>query len=229
MNTDINKQLIELKEEIFKLESDLKTLDYEEHRALLDYNESIRGRGVTEGGARPHIDGIHRTYESKKKEILQKLNKANYQHNLLNLKLNPEEAQKKNSLKSIHLVTDSVVVKDTIFLVLDERFEMPIRFSAKNRNGEETSIKKLHDITYPADAPGKKVVYEENIANNINNGLFKKRQIAKYILTNKLEKPTLVIKSETGTLVLKNDIPVYQILINKVPLQFQGLYKDKTK
>ena len=81
------------------------------------------------------------------------------------------------------------------------------------------------------NAPNKKVPYNKKLADNINNGLFKKTRIAKYMNTNKLKKPTLVQKSEKDNLlVLKNDILVKTDLIkNAVPSQYQSLYIDKTK
>ena len=39
--------------------------------------------------------------------------------------------KQKNLPKSIYLVTSSIVANDTIFLVLDGRFEIPTRFAAK--------------------------------------------------------------------------------------------------
>lgn len=148
--------------------------------------------------------------------------------NKLSPKRTIENADKKG-LKSIHLITESLAVKDVIFLVLDERYENPIRFNVKNYNGEDAYIKKLHDIAYVANAPNKRVDYNKGIADNINNGLFKKKQIKNYMKTNKLEKPTLVQKSEDGgILVLKNEIFVEDILIKNVPSQYQSLYRDKT-
>lgn len=139
-------------------------------------------------------------------------------------------SQSPKSLKSIHLITDSMAAKDVIFVVLDERFEAPIRREARNNKGGDTFIKKLHNIAYFADAPDKKVSYEKNLASDINNGLFKIAQVAEYMKTNKLEKPTLVKKSRDNNLVLKNDIVVKTGLIRKdVPSQYQSLYIDKTK
>jgi len=137
----------------------------------------------------------------------------------------------KNLLNSIHLVAVSLEPKSVIFLVLDERFEIPIRCAVNNNNGSPAYIKKLYNIAYPLDVPDKKVGYNKSLADNINNGLFRKRQVAKYMRTNRFKKPTLVKKSEDGeSLVLKNDIPVQTALIkNLVPLQYQSLYIDKTK
>lgn len=133
-----------------------------------------------------------------------------------------------NTFASIHLITPSIVIGDTIFLVIDERFESPIRFIAKKSDGSETTIKKLHNIAYIVNARGKKVEYDKRLADNINNGLFKNKRIAEYMKTNKLKKPTLVQKSETGILVLKNEITVKTMLVNAVPTQYQSLYIDKT-
>ncbi len=140
-----------------------------------------------------------------------------------------EEILSPNYLKSIHLITKSLEPTDVIFLVLDERFEYPIR-SVVWHKGNPTYVKKLYDIAYFVDVPNKKVNYGKNIANSINNGLFRKRPVAEYMETNKFKKPTLVQKSENKTLVLKNEILVETGLIhNKVPKQYQYLYIDKTR
>lgn len=155
---------------------------------------------------------------------------------------NIEENKKKetktieNSLKSIHLITSNLIgnrldIVNTIFLVLDEYFEKPIRCAIKNKKGEPASIKNLYDIAYFVNVPGKKTDYSKRMADNINNGLFKKRMVAIYMKTNKLKKPTLVQKSEDGNyLVLKNEILVKTGIIgNDVPAQYKSLYIDKTK
>ncbi|HEX8974825.1 MAG TPA: hypothetical protein VF817_05100 [Patescibacteria group bacterium] len=143
---------------------------------------------------------------------------------------NKSRVENKNSLKSIHLVTESLIAQGSIFLVVDEHFEMPIRFEAKNYQGSDTAIKKLHDIAYMVNVPGKMVRYDKNDANNINNGIFKKRALVKYMSTNKITKPTLVEKSkDSNILVLKNEILVKDILINAVPTQYQSLYVEKTR
>ena len=140
-------------------------------------------------------------------------------------------------LKSIYLITPSVALSEVIFLVLDEYFDLPIRFATANKKGDPTSIKKLHDIaysfysadSYPPDGLGKKVDYSKRLADNINNGLFKKRAVKAYMETNKLKKPTLVKMSEDKKiLVLTNNTPVKTSTIKKVPLQFQSLYMDQT-
>lgn len=146
-------------------------------------------------------------------------------------KENQAEGLSTNHLKSIHLVTTSLEPTSVIFLVLDERFEMPIRCAVWNYKGEIAYIKKLYDIAYPWDVPNKKVGYNKFLADNINNGLFKKGQVARYMKTNKLKKPTLVQKSEDGkSLVLKIETPVKTGLVkNAVPPQHQPLYIDKTR
>jgi hypothetical protein len=139
-------------------------------------------------------------------------------------------AENEKELRSIHLVTESVAVKEVIFLVFDERYEMPFRSKAKNHKGGDTYTKKLHDIAYLVDAPGKKVDYNKLLADNINNGLFGRRPIARYMKTNKFKKPTLVQKSEDGkTLVLKGELFIKTILISDVPTQYQYLYRSKIK
>lgn len=135
-----------------------------------------------------------------------------------------------NFLQSIHLITESLEPSDVIFLVFNEDFNKPIRYSVKNHNGEPTYIKKLYDISYIVNVPNKKVAYSKELADNINNGLFRKRLVKKYMATNKFNKPTLVQKSEDRTiLVLKNEIEIKTILIKNIPTQYQYLYIDKTK
>lgn len=131
---------------------------------------------------------------------------------------------RRNCLKSIHLVTTSLEPQDVIFLVLDEQYMIPIRFAVKNKNGHPTYIKKLYDIAYIVNVPGKKVDYDKRVADCINNGLFRREQVKKYMRTNRLEKPTLVQKSKDNTLVLKNEIPVQTILVKNIPFQYQSLY-----
>jgi len=145
-------------------------------------------------------------------------------------RIEAKEPRNKNHLESINLVTGSLEPQDVIFLVLDRRYEMPIRCSVSNHQGKPTYIKKFYNIAYIADAPGKKVAYDKYLADCINNGLFGRKSIKKYMQTNKLKKPTLVQKSEEGNiLVLRNDIPVQTILIKNIPSQYQSLYIDKTK
>ena len=157
-------------------------------------------------------------------EILIELRKGNMGNN------GNKIIEKKKSLKSIYLITESIVVKDVIYLVIDEEYKTPIRFKTKNTKGEETYIKKLHNIVYCCNAPGKMVSYDKGLADDINNGLFKRRQIKKYMETNDLKKPTLVQKSEDKkTLVPKNEIFIKTMLKNTVPSQYQYLYEYKTK
>jgi|GEM_PF-4691112 len=168
------------------------------------------------------------TYTSKV-EILSKLKRNNLSQKVISSEDTENEENDKKQLKSIHLITESVAIKNTIFLVIDERFSNPVRFSVFNNEGSETYIKKLHNIAYFAsEAPDKIVDYNKNLANSINNVLFTKKAILEYIKTNKLNKPTLVQKSEDKkNLVLKGDVLVETILFNKVPTQYQYLYKDK--
>lgn len=142
-----------------------------------------------------------------------------------------EKLPSRNYLKSIHLITNSLEPRDVIFLVLDEHYEMPIRCSVNNKVGRPTYIKKLYDIAYIVNVPNKKVDYNRRLADNINNALFRKRQVARYMKTNKLKKPTLVQKSEDGEiLVLKNEILIKTgRMEHTVPVQYQSLYIDKTK
>ena len=139
-------------------------------------------------------------------------------------------SQNKKDLQSIHLITKKLEPLDTIFLVLDEQYQMPIRCKIKNSKGNETYMKKLYNIAYLVNVSGKKVSYNKNLADSINNGLFRMRQINKYMRTNKFQKPTIVQKSEDKKLlVLKNDIEVKTLLINNIPPQHQSLYIDKTE
>lgn len=134
----------------------------------------------------------------------------------------------KNFPKTIHLVTSNISENDVIFLVIDENFKTPIRFSTKNPKGEDSAVKKLHNLAYIVDVPGKQVMYSERTADNINNGIFKNSQVASYMKTNKLDKPTLV-KRSGKILVFKNETLVRNILVNLVPSQYRYLYIDKTK
>lgn len=135
----------------------------------------------------------------------------------------------KNFPKSIHLVSQSIVANDTIFFVINEQWQMPIRFLAKNTSGDDSAIKKLHNIAYIVNAPGKSVAYERRLADNINNGIFRNAQISDYMTANKLDKPTLVRKSDKNTFVLKNETMVLTFTIQQVPPQFRPQYIDKTQ
>jgi len=141
--------------------------------------------------------------------------------------LSPKE---KKSLKSIYLITDSIV-PNVVFLVVDKHFDMPIRYDLKNKEGKPTAIMLLYNILYPdPNAPNKRVDYSKDVANNINNGLFKREVLKKYMKTNELKKPTLVQKSEKNILVLKGEVNIEHHLIKDfVPTQHKLLYIDKTK
>lgn len=142
---------------------------------------------------------------------------------------NQEESPNIKRLRSIHLITRSLEPADVIFLVLDELFDRPIRFAVKNKMGNPAYIKKLYNVAYFVNAPEKRVEYSKNLADNINNGLFRKKAIADYMRTNKLKKPTLVQKSENDEiLVLKGEIILKTELINNIPSQYKYLYIDKT-
>lgn len=138
--------------------------------------------------------------------------------------------ENEKELDSIDLITHSLSNIKEIFVVLNGRYEAPVRFDAINRNGEEAAIKKLHNIAYLVDVPGKRVGYDEGLASNINNGLFRKKQIDDYMKSNGFKKPTLVQKSkEENILVLKNEVPVMTLLTNAIPQQYRSLYANKTK
>jgi hypothetical protein len=135
----------------------------------------------------------------------------------------------KKSLESLDLVAKMNPSK-VIFLVLDKHFEVPIRCKVENAHGTETYIKKLHNIAYSfGNAPGKRVPYDKNLADSINNKLFRISKVNKYLKTNGLETPTLVQKSHDNTLVLKNEVVVKTVLIKDVPQPYQSLYIDKTQ
>lgn len=139
---------------------------------------------------------------------------------------NENEFPHKKYLKSIHLVSTSITLHDmVIWLVLDEHFEMPIRFATESK-GKPTAIKNLYYIAYCADVSDRKIDYDKNVADNVNNGLFKKREIARYMKTNNLEKPTLIKKSEDGkTLVLKGEVKIKTFVKSQVPSQHRYIYK----
>ena len=74
--TAIKNDLGTLKAEIDKLKADFYSLDNQELQAILDYQQSLVGRGVTTGGAQPIINGIHREYELKKLVVSQQYDSA---------------------------------------------------------------------------------------------------------------------------------------------------------
>lgn len=138
--------------------------------------------------------------------------------------------QDKNFPKSLYLVTTKLETFDVIFLVFNELYDMPIRCEVKNYYGADTYLKKLYNIAYIVDAPGKWVGYDKKLADEINNGLFRRKKVKQLMRTNNFEKPTLVQKSEDKkSLVLKDDIQVKTILVKNIPVQYQSLYIDKTR
>lgn len=147
---------------------------------------------------------------------------------LTNFFQNPKTNE--NYPQSIYLVTEKLENFNDIFVVVNECYEYPVRFRAKNKKGEETSARKLYNIAYISNVPGKMIPYGKGLANNINNGLFKKKQLSSFFKKNNLKKPTLVVKSERDKkiLVLKNETFVKTKLIKDIPPQFQSIYIDKT-
>lgn len=137
----------------------------------------------------------------------------------------------KPGLRSIHLVSNSLNPASVIFLVLDGHYEMPYRCSVRNNAGKDTYTKKLFDIAYFGDAPGKMVAYNERLSDDINNALFRRRPIKQYLTTNKIPKsPTIVKKSEDGkSLVLTHEVDVNAQLVKQIPTQHQNKYTDKTR
>ncbi|MEO0118687.1 MAG: hypothetical protein ABIK66_06155 [candidate division WOR-3 bacterium] len=205
-------------------EDDLKNLlkiIKKEYGIIIDFREGIKNKQSYYEIALP------KDFDKRYKEI----------QNKFKIALAKVKVKEVNSLKSIHFLAhtlsdfSSESPNKIIFLVLDEHFEIPIRCRLTNNRGEPTYIKKLCDIAYPAPAPGKRVNYDKNVADNINNGLFKIKRVAQYMKTNKLKKPTLVRKSETGNyLVLTNEVQVIvERVENIVPPQHRYLYVDKTR
>jgi hypothetical protein len=153
-------------------------------------------------------------------------------HNYLIQHLETSGVEKGKTLQSIHLIVNTIVLDrcETIFLVLDEHFETPIRFVVKNKNtGELTAIAKLFRLVSPGNTP---MNYEKRLADNINNGLFRRKRIMEYLEKNKLRKPTLVKKKKSKEgeyLVLADEVPIYTGTIsNIVPPQYRQFYIDKT-
>ena len=130
------------------------------------------------------------------------------------------------SLKSIHLISDSLEPKDSIFLVLDGRFEAPVRYDVQNNKGRPTYIKKLYDIAYRFNVPEKMTTYNKPLADNINNGLFKRKVVAEYLKTNSFKSPTIVVKSPSNTMVLNSErVEVKTLLTKEIPTQYQPQYR----
>jgi hypothetical protein len=136
-------------------------------------------------------------------------------------------SKNRNYPKSMSLITDRLTVDRVIFLVIDKHFDTPIRCEIKKKRGS-SYMEKLYNIAYIGNAQGKKVTYDQITADSINNKLFLRPQVAEYMKTHGLDKPTLVIKSG-DIMVLKNETPVKTGLIhNDVPSEHRSLYIDKT-
>lgn len=143
-----------------------------------------------------------------------------------------EKQQAENYLKSMYLVGDSARPVEIISLVLDEKYENPIRFVVKNKRGRETVMKKLYDIIYQYqfNIPDKKgVAYDERLAKSINNDLFKKPKVADYIKSNHFGKPKIVTKSPNGTLMLVGGTRVKVVRPLEIQSQYRSLYPIKTR
>jgi len=216
-------------------EDDLKNLlkkIKKEHGIIIDFREVIGDKPKYYEIALPK--DFDKRYEKIKNELGKKIEKHEKE---IKKEIKKEEGvfyEQGKTLRSIHLITKSIVIErcETIFLVLDEHFETPIRCAVWNkRTGELTYIAKLYNIAYFVNVPGKEVEYDKRVADSINNGLFKKRRIAEYMKTNKLKKPTLVKKSETNNyLVQSGDVSIITNIINNVvPSQYRSIYIDKTK
>ena len=153
-------------------------------------------------------------------------------HNFLLKELNKKQqacnVENRETLNSMYLITERLTPSKTIFLVFDKKFNTPIRFNVKNNKNEDTYIKKLHDIVYPVLVPNKKVLYNRNLVNNINNAIFKKKKLKEYLKNKDFKKPTLVGKSEDGEIVvLKNEVCIEVKLIKNIPDEHKHLYLDK--
>lgn len=204
-------------EEKFHLQSDFQ-------KFFLNLNERIY-----KGGGRNHskdeIQWAVEAYPVLDFRVIEEL------HGKILEKIRKQErsaiVKKGNYLKSIHLITETLNPTSVIFLVLDERYEAPVRCAAYKK-GCATYIKKLYDIAYLVNTPNKKVDYKESLSDAINNAPFRRRAIVTYMKTNKLKKPTLVQKAEyANILVLKGDILIKTLLIKNIPTQYQSLYTDK--
>jgi hypothetical protein len=136
-------------------------------------------------------------------------------------------------LKSISLVTQKLALNccHFIFIVLDGRYDKPVKFNVKNNKGEETAVAKLYRLSYcrMADFPENHLDYDWNIADSINNGLFKNPFVKDYIKSNGFKKPTLVKKSDDKKeLVLNDKIGIERELVKDIKDQYRYLYSDKT-
>src|SRR3989344_1656593 len=224
---DFDDDITKRADEINRKEALWKWLSVE-GRVMNVSEDDLKNKLVLELAIGGKQDAVVGMLSSWRKSIESKLNPVQTIPPNTNNTIRSEEPPK--GLKSIHLITDSLEPKNAIFLVLDKLFEMPIRCEIKNAEGKPTYIKKLYDIAYIVNAPNKKVDYDRNIADSINNGLFRKKTVAKYMKTNKFQKPTLVKKSKDGILVLNSeDVSVKTGLVkNDVPIQHQSRYIDKT-
>lgn len=79
--TALKDKLNLLKNEIDNLKFELSSLDYKEQQAILEYYESIKGRGVSTGGAQPFINAIHSEYDLKRTNTTQSINEKTNQYN----------------------------------------------------------------------------------------------------------------------------------------------------
>jgi len=70
-----------LQTEIDKLRLELNSLDYKELQAILEYEESLVGRGVSGFTYDTRINAIHREYERKNIEVSYEIDLATYQYN----------------------------------------------------------------------------------------------------------------------------------------------------
>ena len=171
-----------------------------------------------------------------KKEIIDNLREAITRiHNYLLQELSAENITKHENdakhLKSIQLISEKFDPDRNVFLVLDEHYDLPHIRCATFKNGKPTYIKMLYDLSYSwGNAPNKGVSYDPYLADNINNGLFKRRAIKKYLRTNGISKtPTLVKKSESSNLLVRTgEVIVETKLVKEIPSHYQQRFIDKT-
>lgn len=131
------------------------------------------------------------------------------------------------TLKSIQLLGDRFDPTNSIYLILDGNFDTPISFFAVNREKQPTAIKQLYNLTRSVNAPESIVSNKGDVIKNINNGLFRNKQVSEYMKLKNFTKPTLVNKSKDGKFVVlnKGKVSVTMIRLPDIPLKYQDDYK----
>lgn len=194
----------------------------------LDFRKDEVCFNFSEDFTKNDFDAFRNLVEEQYKVVLDREEKASKIHDP---KVVLDDPTKNFQLESIILISESIVLKDNLWIVLNKEFQRPIRCSTKNVKGGDSYIKKLHNIAYPGNAPGKSVSYDRNVATSINNALFRLVGIREYMKKNSLKKPTLVQKSENEDLLVLAHETIVEVgtIDTKVPPQFKNLYIDKTK